>query len=91
VLSEVRSTIWGSNVSQGYQAACFKVRDVELVKNLSAIGTVLKHRAEIPTVTRKTKEVNSKGKQGQEELEIQLKGFKTTTYIILKVGGTALT
>ena len=90
MLSEVKSTIWGSNVSQGYQAACFKVRDVELVKNLSAIGIVLKYRAEICTVTRNT-EVTSKGKWGQEELESQLRGFKAISGIILKVGGTALT
>lgn len=41
VLSEVSSTTWGSRVSQGYQAACFRVSDVELVKNRSAIGMVL--------------------------------------------------
>lgn len=41
VLSEVSSTMWGSRVSQGYQAACFRVRDVELVKNRSATGMVL--------------------------------------------------
>lgn len=90
MLSEVKSTIWGSSVSQGYQAACFKVRDVELVKNLSAIGTVLKYTAEICTVTKST-QVTSKGKWGQEELETQLKGFKAISCIILKAGVTAST
>ena len=41
-LSDVNSTMWGSSISLGYQAACFRVREVELVKNLSAIGVVLK-------------------------------------------------
>lgn len=89
VLSEVKRTMWGSNVSQGYQAACFKVRDVELVKNLSAIGIVLKHKAENCTVARNT--VTSKWKSGQEEPEIKLKGFTAISCIILIGGGTALT
>lgn len=42
MLSDVNSTMWGSSISLGYQAACFRVREVELVKNLSAIGVVLK-------------------------------------------------
>lgn len=70
VLSDVKSTMWGSMVSQGYQAACFRVRDVELVKNRSAIGIVLECRAEACTVTRNT-QATSKGKWGQEELETQ--------------------
>lgn len=89
MLSEVKSTIWGSNVSQGYQAACFKVRDVELVKNLSAIGIVLKYRAGLHTVTRNTEQVTSKGEHEQEEPETQLEGFKAVS--ILKVRATALT
>lgn len=70
VLSDVKSTMWGSKVSQGYQAACFKVRDVELVKKRSAIGMVLQHRAQTRTVTTNT-QATSKGKWGQEELETQ--------------------
>lgn len=41
-LSDVKSTTWGSSSSLGYQAACFSVRDGELVRNLSAMGVVLK-------------------------------------------------
>lgn len=43
VLSDVNSTTWGSRISLGYQEACFRVRDDELVKNLSAIGMVLEN------------------------------------------------
>lgn len=43
-MSDVNRTMWGSRVSLGYQAACFRVREVELVKNLSAMGTVLEKR-----------------------------------------------
>lgn len=46
VLSEVRSTMWGSSVSQGYQAACFSLSAGELLKNRSAMGTVLQCGAE---------------------------------------------
>lgn len=91
MLSEVKSTIWGSNVSQGYQAACFKVKDVELVKNLSAMGIVLKYRAETCTVVTRNAEFTSKGKWGQDELQTKLKGFKAISCIILTVGGAALT
>lgn len=57
--------MWGSRVSQGYQAACFKVRDVELVKNRSAIGMVLEYRAETCAVT-KNIQATPKGSEGKK-------------------------
>lgn len=77
MLSEVKSTIWGSNVSQGYQAACFKVRDVELVKNLSAIGIVLKYRAEVCTVTRNTEVSYFKREVGARGARNPIKRFQS--------------
>lgn len=67
--------MWGSKVSQGYQAACFKVRDVELVKNRSAIGMVLEYRADTCAVTRNTPATScgSRGKKTQRHNEKLLK------------------
>ncbi|KAM7230272.1 hypothetical protein CapIbe_018989 [Capra ibex] len=40
--------MWGPSNSLGYQGACFTVREVELVKNLSATGVVLQFTADFP-------------------------------------------
>ena len=46
--SDVNGTMWGPSNSLGYQGACFTVREVELVKNLSATGVVLQFTADFP-------------------------------------------
>lgn len=42
MLFDVNSIMWGFSILFGYYVVCFRVREVELVKNFLVIGMVLK-------------------------------------------------